>query len=174
MDPSTSYFDEVEAALGEYQRAGYQLAITAQFVLLCSALLTRNEPEAALDTIDRGLSIMTRNDERCLEAELYRLKARALLARGASDAKVAALLDQAVQTARRQHARSLELRAGIDLARLLMNKGKHAEALNLLGPVYGRFTEGFDTQDLKNAQALLAELNCEAKTLDNHAKERNN
>jgi tetratricopeptide (TPR) repeat protein len=173
MDPSTGYFDEVEAALGEYQRAGYQLAITAQFVLLCSALLTRNEPEAALDTIDRGLSIMTRNDERCLEAELYRLKARALLARGASDAKVAALLDQAVQTARRQHARSLELRAAIDLARFLMSKGRRAEALNLLGPVYGRFTEGFDTQDLKNAQALLAELSCDAKTLDNHAKEQN-
>jgi len=173
MDPSTGYFDEVEAALGEYQRAGYQLAITAQFVLLCSALLMRNEPEAALDTIDRGLSIMTRNDERCLEAELYRLKACALLARGASDAEVAALLDQAVQTARTQQARSLELRAGIDLARFLMNKGRPAEALNLLGPLYGRFTEGFDTQDLKNAQALLAELNCDAKTFDNHAKEQN-
>jgi class 3 adenylate cyclase/tetratricopeptide (TPR) repeat protein len=174
MDPSTGCFDEVEAALGEYQRAGYQLAITAQFVLLCSALLMRNEPEAALDTVDRGLSIMTRNHERCLEAELYRLKARALLARDAADAKVAALLDQAVQTARRQRARSLELRAGMDLARFLMNKGKRAEALKLLGPVYGRFTEGFDTQDLKNAQALLAELNCEAKALDNHAKEEKN
>jgi class 3 adenylate cyclase/tetratricopeptide (TPR) repeat protein len=172
MDPSTGCFDEVEAALGEYQGAGYQLAITVQFVLLCSARLMRNELEAALDTIDRGLSMMTRNDERCLEAELYRLKARALLARDAADAQAAALLDQAVQTAHRQQARSLELRAGMDLARFLMNKGKRAEALKLLGPVHGRFTEGFDTQDLKNAQILLAELNCEAKTLDNYAKEQ--
>jgi class 3 adenylate cyclase/tetratricopeptide (TPR) repeat protein len=174
MDPSTGWFDEVEAALGEYQRAGYQLAITVQFVLLCSARLMRNELEAALDTIDRGLSMMTRNDERCLEAELYRLKARTLLARDAADAQAAALLDQAVQTAHRQQARSLELRAGMDLARFLMNKGKRAEALKLLGPVHGRFTEGFDTQDLKNAQILLAELNCEAKTLDNYAKEQKN
>jgi class 3 adenylate cyclase/tetratricopeptide (TPR) repeat protein len=174
MDPSTGSFDEVEAALGEYQRAGYQLAITVQFVLLCSARLMRNELEAALDTIDGGLSMMTRNDERCLEAELYRLKARALLARDAADAQAAALLDQAVQTAHRQQARSLELRAGMDLARFLMNKGKRAEALKLLGPIYGGFTEGFDTQDLQNAHALLAELNCEAKTLDNHAKEQKN
>jgi predicted ATPase len=118
--------------------------------------------------------MMTRNDERCLEAELYRLKARALLARDAADAQAAALLDQAVQTAHRQQARSLELRAGMDLARFLMNKGKRAEALKLLGPIYGGFTEGFDTQDLQNAHALLAELNCEAKTLDNHAKEQKN
>jgi tetratricopeptide (TPR) repeat protein len=174
MDPSTGSFDEVEAALGEYQRAGYQLAITVQFVLLCSARLIRNELEAVLDTIDGGLSMMTRNDERCLEAELYRLKARALLARDAADAQAAALLDQAVQTAHRQQARSLELRAGMDLARFLMNKGKRAEALKLVGPIYGGFTEGFDTQDLQNAHALLAELNCEAKTLDNHAKEQKN
>jgi predicted ATPase len=46
-----------------------------------------------------------------------------------------------------------------------MNKGRRAEALNLLGPVYSRFTEGFDTQDLKNAQALLAELSCDAKNI---------
>jgi tetratricopeptide (TPR) repeat protein len=173
VDTSAGHLDEVEAALGEYQRAGYQLGITAQFALLASALLACNEPDAALNTVDRGLSIMTRNDERCLEAELYRLKARALLTRGAADTEVESLLDQALQTARRQQARSLELRAGTDLARFLMNKGKCAEALNLLGPVYSRFTEGFDTQDLKNARALLAELGHEAKTLDNHAKEQN-
>src|SRR5262245_1654517 len=159
---TSARLDEVEAALDEYQRAGYQLAMTVQFVLLCSALLLRNEPEAALETIDRGLSIVTHNDERCLVGELYRLKARVLLMRGAANADVQSLLHQALQTSRDQPARSLELRAATDLARFLMNKGKRAEALHLLGPVYGRFTEGFDTQDLKTAKTLLAELSCEA------------
>ena len=78
LDVSGSRLDEVKAALDEYQRAGYQLGITAQFVLLCPALLLRNEPEAALEVIDHGLSIVSHNSERFLEAELYRLKARAV------------------------------------------------------------------------------------------------
>ena len=85
LDPSGSRLDEVKAALDEYQRAGYQLGITVQFVLLCPALLLRNQPEAALEVIDQGLSIVSHNSERFFEAELYRLKARALLMRGAPD-----------------------------------------------------------------------------------------
>jgi hypothetical protein len=101
----------VKAALDEYQHAGYQLGITAQFVLLCPALLLRNEAKAALELIDHGLSIVSHNSERCFEAELYRLKARVPLVRGAPDAEAESLLDQALQTARSQQARSLELRA---------------------------------------------------------------
>ena len=78
--------------------------------------------------------------------------------RGETDAEVESLLDQALQTARSQQARSLELRAATDLAKFWMNQGKRAEALNLLGPVYARFTEGFNTQDFKNAKTLFAEL----------------
>ena len=148
----------MKAALDEYQRAGYQLGITAQSVLLCPVLLLRNEPEAALEVIDHGLSIVSHNSERFLEAELYRLKARALLMRGAPDAEAEALLDQALRTARSQQARSLELRAATDLARLWMKQGKRAEARDVLESIYGRFSEGFDTRDLKNAKALLAEL----------------
>ena len=149
--------------MDDYQRAGYQLGITSQYALLSSTLLLFKQPEAALERIDRGLSIVIHNDERCLEAELYRLKARALLVLGAVDAEVASLLQQALQTARSQQAKSLELRAATDLAKLWMNQDKRAEALNLLGRVYARFTEGFNTQDLKNAKTLLAELNCEAE-----------
>ena len=112
--------NEVKAALDEYQRAGYQLGLTVQFVLLCPVLLLHNEPEAALDTIDRGLAIVSHNCERFFESELYRLKARALLIRGAPDTEVESLLDQALRTARSQRARSLELRAATDLARLWM------------------------------------------------------
>jgi len=158
LDASGRRLDDVKAALDEYQRAGYQLGITAQFVLLCSALLLRNEPEAALETIDHGLSIVSHNSERFFEAELYRLKARALLMRGASDAEAESLLDEALRTARRQQARSLELRAATDLARLWMNQGKRAEARVVLSSVYGHFTEGFETRDLKEAKAVLAQL----------------
>ena len=120
LDASGRRLDDVKAALDEYQRAGYQLGITAQIVLLCPVLLLRNENEAALEVIDHGLSIVNRNGERFFEAELYRLKARVLRARGAPDAEAEALLDQALRTARDQQARTLELRAATDLARLWM------------------------------------------------------
>ena len=84
----------MKAALNEYQRAGYQLGITVQFVLLCSPLLLRNEPDAALEIIDHGLSIVNQNSERFFEAELFRLKARALLMRGAPDAEAELFLNR--------------------------------------------------------------------------------
>jgi class 3 adenylate cyclase/tetratricopeptide (TPR) repeat protein len=166
LDASGTRLDEVVAALEEYQRAGYQLGITAQFVLLSSALLFRSEPEAALEVIDHGLTIVSDNDERFLAAELYRLKARTLLVRGAADVEAEALLEQALQTARNQQARSLEVRAATDIARFWMNKGQRAEALDLLGPIYGSFTEGFGTKDLKNAKAMLSELGYKPKVED--------
>jgi len=118
----------------------------------------QNEAEAALELIDQGFSIVSHNSERFFEAELYRLKARGLLMRGASDAEAESLLDQTLQTARSQQASSLELRAATDLARLWINQGKRAEARDVLAAVYGRFSEGFDTHDLKEADALLVQL----------------
>jgi predicted ATPase len=67
-------------------------------------------------------------------------------------------LREAVEVARRQGARSLELRAATSLARLLRDQDRRGEARALLKPIYGWFTEGFDTQDLKEAKALLDEL----------------
>ena len=118
----------------------------------------QNEAEAALELIDQGFSIVSHNSERFFEAELYRLKARGLLMRGASDAEAESLLDQTLQTARSQQASSLELRAATDLARLWINQGKRTEARDVLAAVYGRFSEGFDTRDLKEADALLVQL----------------
>jgi tetratricopeptide (TPR) repeat protein len=158
QDPSAGPLDEVVAALDDYQRAGYHLGVTAQIVLLCPALLARKEPEAALVAIEHGLSIVNQNDERFFEAELYRLKARALLMRGAPDSHAESLLDQALQTARSQEARALELRAAIDLAKLWTNQGKRAEARALVSSVRMWFAEGSKTPDLDEATSVVVQL----------------
>jgi class 3 adenylate cyclase/tetratricopeptide (TPR) repeat protein len=157
LDPSSDTLKEVMGALEEYRAAGYQLGITALYVLLCRALLLLRQPEAALEVTEQGLATAVHNTERIFEAELYRLKARALLARGGSNARTSArpLLDQALMTASSQHARSLELRAATDLAALAIDQGRRDEARAILAPIYARFTEGLDTQDLKEAKAVL-------------------
>jgi len=131
LSPSPSAIKEAMEALGEYRGAGYRLGITALDVLLCPALLLDNQPEAALDVIERGLSIASHNGERIFEAELDRLKARALLFRGEPGAGTQAqsLLEQALTTARSQHARSLELRAANDLAALWIDQGRRGRSI---------------------------------------------
>jgi class 3 adenylate cyclase/tetratricopeptide (TPR) repeat protein len=160
LNPSSDTFKEVMGALEEYRGAGYQLGITALYVLLCRALLLLRQPEAALEVTEQGLATAVHNTERIFEAELYRLKARALLARGGSDAMTSArpLLDQALMTASGQHARSLELRAATDLAVLAIDQGRRDEARAILAPIYAWFTEGLDTQDLREAKAVLDQL----------------
>lgn len=160
MDPSSSALEEIRAALDEYRGAGYQLGITALYVLLCPALLSGHDCEAALEVIEQGLMTTSRNSERMFEAELYRLKARALLVRGGAGARTTAqsLFDKALNTARSQHAKALELRVAMDRAALWIDQGRREEALDFLAPIYGWFTEGFDTQDLKQAEALLDRL----------------
>ncbi|MCK1296621.1 AAA family ATPase [Bradyrhizobium sp. 24] len=160
LEPSPSALGEIRAALDEYRSAGYQLAITALYVLLCPPLLIGHDYETALELIEHGLATTNRNGERILEAELYRLKARVLVARGGPgvEAEAQALLDRALSTARSQRARTLELRAATDLAALWIDQGRRDEALNVLAPIYASFTEGFDTQDLKQAKALLDRL----------------
>jgi predicted ATPase len=160
INPSSGTLEEVRSALDEYRGAGYRLGITALYVLLCPALLLRHQFETTLEVIEKGLSAANQNSERIFEAELYRLKARVLLARDAPDARVEAekLLDQALRTARSQQARSFELRAARELAALWNDQDRRDEALNLLRPVHARFTEGFETQDLIGAKALLDTL----------------
>src|SRR5262249_13339635 len=164
LHPSSSSLDEVREALDEYRAAGYQFGITALDVLLCPALLARRQLEAALEVVERGISTVNRS-ERVFEAELYRLKARTLLVCDAPDAgtHAQALLERALTTASGQRARSLELRAGRDLAVLWIDQGQRDEALDLLAPLYRRFTEGIESQDLKAARDLLHELNPERR-----------
>ena len=124
LDASGSRLDDVKAALDEYQRAGYQLGITAQIVLLCPVLLLRNENEAALEVIDHGLSIVKHNGERFFEAELYRLKARVLPRAALPMPRWRPCPTRRCATARDEQARTLELRAAADLARLMDQSGQ--------------------------------------------------
>ena len=92
-------------------------------------------------------------------AEAYRLQGELLLRQAAPDAAQAeACFQQALAIARRQQAKSWELRAAMSLSRLWQQQGKRAAAHELLAPIYGWFTEGFDTADLQEAKALLDEL----------------
>jgi predicted ATPase len=93
------------------------------------------------------------------EAEVYRVAGETVLASPHLDeAKAARYFERALAIARDQQAKSWELRAAMSMARLWRDQGKRYEARELLAPVYGWFTEGFDTLDLKQAKALLDEL----------------
>jgi predicted ATPase len=96
--------------------------------------------------------------ERRHEAELYRLRGELLHQTYPDAAQAEACFQQALATAYRQQARSWELRAAMSLSRLWQQQGKGDEAHELLAPIYGWFTEGFDTADLQEAKALLDEL----------------
>src|SRR5205085_5537098 len=99
--------------------------------------------------------------ERDYEAELYRLQGELLLAQAGARQQVQeaeACFHQALAVARHQQAKSWELRTAMSLSRLWQQQGKRAEAYALLAPIYGWFTEGFDTADLQEAKALLEEL----------------
>jgi tetratricopeptide (TPR) repeat protein len=112
-----------------------------------------------LHILDEALGLVEKNGQRLHEAELYRLKGELLLKQSVSDTQQAeACLHQALTVARRQEAKSWELRAGMSLRRLWQHQGKRDEARQWLTPIYGWFTEGFGTTDLQEAKALLEEL----------------
>jgi class 3 adenylate cyclase/predicted ATPase len=127
--------------------------------LLAEACGRVGQVEEGLRALDEALEAMQTTEERIYEAEVYRLRGVLLLQQSAEQQREAeASLQQALDVARRQQAKSLELRAAISLSRLWQRQGRHAEAHALLAPIYGWFTEGFDTADLQEAKALLEAL----------------
>ena len=109
--------------------------------------------EEGLRVAEEALAISRRN------AGLYRVKGGLLLRRSAEHhAEAESCFRQALEIARRQGAKSLELQAAMSLSRLWQRQGKYTEARELLAPIYGWFTEGFDTMDLQEARALLEAL----------------
>jgi predicted ATPase len=128
--------------------------------LHAKALIKANRTEQALQAVDEALATVRETSESFYESELHRLRGAILLRLSPQQNESRAETDylEALDIARNQAARSLELRAATNLARLWRDQGKCVEAHDLLTPIYGWFTEGFDTADQKEAKELLKEL----------------
>jgi DNA-binding winged helix-turn-helix (wHTH) protein/class 3 adenylate cyclase/predicted ATPase len=133
--------------------APYALAIQAEAASLVGHI------DEGLRSLDHAQVLLDQHEDRWFEAEIYRLRGELLLRQSiAPEAEAETWFRRALDVARSQQAKSLELRAATRLAHLWHAQGKDSEARDLLSRVYGWFTEGFDTIDLKDAKALLAEL----------------
>jgi predicted ATPase len=109
--------------------------------------------------VDEALTRVKTNKDKWCEAEIYRTVGEiALMSSDLNAVKAEACFEHALAIARDQQAKSWELRAAMSMARLWRDQGKRQQAHDLLAPVYGWFTEGFDTLDLKEAKALLEQL----------------
>jgi class 3 adenylate cyclase/DNA-binding winged helix-turn-helix (wHTH) protein/predicted ATPase len=150
---------QIQQGLTAFQATGGRLRLPYYLALLVEAYGNSGQVEKGLHLLDKAFADMQQTGEHFWEAEQHRLQAELLLAYSTADqTTAAAYLHQALEVARRQQAKSLELRAAASLARLWQSQGKRSEAYDLLAPVYGWFTEGFDTADLKDAAVLLDEL----------------
>ena len=136
--------------------------------MLADSYARLGQPGAGLSALATTAALMATTGDVCYAAEIARLEGVLRLQAGApastlgpdtgSTAAAEQCFQQALEVARQQQARWWELRAALSLGRLWQQQGKRAEAHALLAPLYGWFTEGFDTADLQDAQALLAEL----------------
>ncbi len=161
--------DQVQEALAALRQTGTETALPRILALAAEALGQRNRVEEGLVLLEESLSIQRKGIAHYL-VEVQRLKGELLLKQATSGyAKQTKLgisgqeeaedcFRQAIETARRQSAKMLELRATLSLARLLRTQGRKEEARRQLAELYGWFTEGFDTADLQAARALLEEM----------------
>ena len=145
--------------LAATQATGQRNGLSVFLALLAEASGQSGQAEAGLRLLAEALAHVDHTGERYYEAEVYRIKGELLLQQAVPDAPQAeACFQQALVVARRQQARSWELRAAMSLSRLWQQQGKRTEARELLAPIYSWFTEGFDTPDLQEAKALLEAL----------------
>ena len=147
----------IREGVAKWTRLGRTLNLPFGLASLAEGLARRGERVAALAALREGLEIADATGEHKWDAELHRLTGTVLLAENKLGEGQAAL-HQAIRIAQAQQAKLLELRAARDLAWLWGEQHRRTEARDLLAPIYGWFTEGFDTPDLKEAKALLEEL----------------
>jgi len=162
--------EQMRQGLASWQATGAELYRSYWLALLAEAYGKAGQTEEGLTVLAEALAVVNKNSERFYEAELYRLKGELLLMQavgagsipdefvGDAPTEAETCFRQAIDIARCQSAKSLELRAVISLSHLLQKQGKKQEARRMLAEIYGWFTEGFDTRDLKEAKALLDEL----------------
>jgi predicted ATPase len=150
---------QIRQGLVAFQATGAEMLRPSWLALLAEVYGSGEQIEEGLTVLAEALALVGKNGERWYEAELYRLTGQLRLRQAAPDEHQAEVcFHQALDIARRQQAKSWELRAAMSLARLWQQQGKQVEARWLLAPIYGWFTEGFDTADLQEAKALLAAL----------------
>ena len=143
--------------LATKRATGAEIKVPYYLGLLAEAHRRVSRTADGISLLNEALAVIERTDERWYEAELCRLMAEVLITKSERP-NAERWLRRALRTAQKQDARHWELRAATTLALLWCDQGKRADARDLLAPVYGSFTEGFDTPDPKEAAALLAEL----------------
>jgi predicted ATPase len=150
---------ELQQGIAALRAQGAGIWLPFRCTMLAEVFDLLGNPKEGLQSLAEAQTLMDQTEERWWEAEIYRLQGTLLLQHSmAPPAEVETWLRRALDVARRQEARSLELRAATSLARLWRTQGKNVEARDLLAPVYDWFTEGFDAPDLKEAKALLEEF----------------
>jgi predicted ATPase len=150
---------QIRQGIVAYRATGAALLVPYFCTLLAEVCDHLGYPAAGLRALAEARTLVEQQEERWGEAEIARLRGVLLLRQpGTPPAEAETWLQRALDVARRQEAKSLELRAAMSLSRLWQQQGKCQEAHDLLAPIYGWFTEGFDTADLQEAKALLEAL----------------
>jgi predicted ATPase len=156
---------KMRQGLDAWQSIGAEVARPQMLTLLAHACRRLEQTEEGLSVVRQALTLGDKTGERLCEAELHRLRGELSLqsrqvkaSQGQSIEEAESHFLKAIEIARRQQAKSLELRASTSLSRHWQRLGKKQQARRLLAEIYGWFTEGFDTSDLKEAKALLEEL----------------
>ena len=160
---------EMQNGLAASEATGAVMIRSYYLALLAEVQAKGGCPQEGLETIQEALELARTREVQHYEAEMYRLKGELTLqqilvqsSRFQVEEEAEACFHKALDIARQQSAKLFELRAATGLARVWQQHGKTTEARNLLAPVYEWFTEGFDTQDLQEAKALLGELSAES------------
>jgi predicted ATPase len=151
--------EQIQQGLAAHRATGAEVNRPEFLYWLAKGYCATGRLDEALDTLTNALGVSEQHEYLLLEAEIYRLKGEFLLHKNDSNsAEAQACFKRAIEIARKQSAKALELSATTSLGRLLARKGRREEAHVMLAEIYGWFTEGFDTADLKDAKALLDEL----------------
>ena len=153
----TEAIAQIRRGLAAFKETGARVNQTYYLSLLATAHGEAGQRDHALGLLENALEIAGSSGERLWEAELHRLRGEFVLGDGTARAvrSAEACFFRALDVARQQQARSLELRAAVSLSRLWRRRGQHRKTIRLLGPIYGSFTEGLDTPDLSDARKLL-------------------
>jgi len=150
---------QLRQGIASWRATGAAQHVSYYCTMLADVAAHLGHTEDGLQALAEAHTLVEQHEERYWEAEICRLRGVLLLRQpGTPQAEAEAWLQRALDVARRQEAKSLELRAAMSLSRLWQQQGKRAEASALLAPIYGWFAEGFDTADLQEAKALLGAL----------------